>query len=40
MVQGRVLCRISLLIILIIALSTYAPWDFLGVYDKANVAET
>lgn len=40
MLQGRVLCRISLLIILIIALSTYAPWDFLGVYDKAKVAET
>ena len=38
--QGRVLCKISLLIILIIALSAYSPWDFLGLYDKARVADT
>ncbi len=38
--QGRVLCKISLLIILLIALSAYSPWDFLGLYDKAYVADT
>lgn len=38
MLQGRVLCRISLLIILMITISAYAPWDFLGVYDKAEAA--
>ncbi|MDC7278157.1 DNA internalization-related competence protein ComEC/Rec2 [Butyrivibrio fibrisolvens] len=38
MLQGRVLCRISLVIILLIAISAYAPWDFLGVYDKAEAA--
>lgn len=36
--QGRALCKISLLIILIIALSAYSPWDFLGLYDKAEAA--
>ena len=40
MLQGRVLCRISLFIILLIALSAHAPWDFLGVYDKALAAES
>lgn len=39
MLQGRVLCRISFVIILIIAISSYAPWDFLGVYDKAEAVE-
>ena len=34
--QGRVLCKISLLIILVLSISAYAPWDFLGVYDKAE----
>ncbi|SDH34618.1 competence protein ComEC [Pseudobutyrivibrio sp. 49] len=38
MLQGRVLCKISLLIILIISISAYAPWDFMGVYDKAEAA--
>ena len=38
MLQGRVLCRISLLFILLITISTYAPWDFLGAYDKADAA--
>ena len=36
MVQGRVLCKISLLVILLISISAYAPRDFLGVYDKAE----
>lgn len=36
MLQGRRLCRISLLIILVIALSAYSPWDFLGIYAQAN----
>ena len=40
MLQGRVLCKISLLIILIISISAYTPWDFLGVYDKAEAAGT
>lgn len=35
--QGRVLCRISLLFILIIAFSAYAPIDLVGVYDKADL---
>ncbi len=39
MFQGRVLCHISLLISIIIALSAYSPRDFLGVYDKAKCAE-
>ncbi len=39
MLQGRVLCRISFVIILIIAISSYAPWDFLGVYDKVEAVE-
>lgn len=38
--QGRVLCKVSLLIILIIALSAYSPWDFMGLYDKALVANS
>lgn len=38
MLQGRVLCKISLLIILIISISTYTRWDFLRVYDKAEAA--
>ena len=37
--QGRVLCNISLVVILIIALSAYSPWDFLGLYDKAYEAD-
>ncbi|SDB12111.1 competence protein ComEC [Pseudobutyrivibrio sp. YE44] len=40
MLKGRFLYRISLLILLLILISTYAPWDFLGVYDKALAAES
>ena len=39
MFQGRVLCKISLLILVIIAFSVYGPWDFLGVYNKADAAQ-
>lgn len=38
MLQGRVLCRISLVIILLITISAYGPWDFQGAYDKAEAA--
>ena len=38
MLQGRRLCKISLLLIIISAFSVYGPWDFLGVYAKANAA--
>ena len=40
MLQGRRLCKISLLITLIIALSAYSPWDFLGLYDKTEAIHT
>ena len=39
MFQGRRLCKISLLVVLIIAFSAYSPWDFLGLYDKAFAVE-
>ncbi|MBR4707690.1 MAG: hypothetical protein IKP29_06515, partial [Pseudobutyrivibrio sp.] len=39
MFQGRRLCKISLLVVLIIAFSAYSPWDFLGLYDKAIAVE-
>ena len=34
--MGRRLCLISLLVIIIVALSVYGPWDYLGAYSKAN----
>jgi competence protein ComEC len=39
MFQGRRLCKISLLVVFIIALSAYSPKDFLGLYDKALAVE-
>ncbi len=39
MLQGRILCKISLLIIAVIMLSTYGPRDFLGLNNKVNAAE-
>ncbi|MCR4567535.1 MAG: DNA internalization-related competence protein ComEC/Rec2 [Pseudobutyrivibrio sp.] len=39
MIQGRRLCKISLIIAILIALSAYGPWDFLGVYGKAQEAK-
>ncbi|WP_044934037.1 DNA internalization-related competence protein ComEC/Rec2 [Pseudobutyrivibrio sp. LB2011] len=39
MLRGRRLCKISLLIIITIAFSVHGPWDFLGVYTKANAAD-
>ena len=35
--MGRRLASISLLFILIIALSVYGPWDFLGAYTKLDL---
>ncbi len=39
MFKGRFLCKVSLLILLLALISTYAPWDLLGAYDKASVVE-
>ena len=39
MLQGRRLFKISLMCVIIIALSAYGPWDFLGVYSKARAAK-
>ena len=35
--MGRRLSLISLLYVLIVALSVYGPWDYLGAYNKSNV---
>ena len=35
--MGRRLSLISLLYVLIVALSVYGPWDYLGAYNKAKV---
>ena len=39
MLQGRRLCKISLVIIIFIAVSAYSPLDFLGLYAQANYAK-
>lgn len=39
MFQGRRLCTISLLVILIVAISAYGPVDFMGLYAKAEAVE-
>ena len=36
MLQGRSLCKISLLIVIMIALSAYGPYDFLGLYGASG----
>ncbi|MCR5195685.1 MAG: DNA internalization-related competence protein ComEC/Rec2 [Pseudobutyrivibrio sp.] len=40
MLQGRKLFKISLMCVILIALSAYGPWDFLGVYNKAEAAQS
>ena len=39
MLQGRCLCKISLLVIIIVALSAYGPRDFLGLYAQRDAVE-
>ena len=39
MLQGRSLCKISLLIVIMIALSAYGPYDFLGLYSASGAVD-
>lgn len=39
MLQGRCLCKISLLIMIVIALSAYGPYDFLGLYGNSQAVD-
>jgi len=39
MFQGRRLCKISLIVFLVVALSAFGSWDFLGVNAKAELAK-
>ncbi|MBR5953074.1 MAG: DNA internalization-related competence protein ComEC/Rec2, partial [Pseudobutyrivibrio sp.] len=39
MLQGRSLCKISLLIVIVIALSAYGPYDFLGLYGASEAVD-
>ncbi len=39
MLQGRSLCKISLLIVIMIALSAYGPYDFLGLYGASGAVD-
>ena len=37
--QGRCLCKISLLIVIVIALSAYGPYDYLGLYGSSQAVD-
>ena len=39
MLQGRSLCKISLLVLILIALSAYGPYDFLGLYGASQAVD-
>ena len=39
MLQGRSLCKISLLVMIVIVLSAYGPYDFLGLYSASQAVD-